>query len=99
MAKNLPRSLSVLPQLLLPVHVVISQYKSSLRLSSFSPLLRHVTGHVVWFQLDPLSRVEVQLMQVGTVNVTSCSSKHVETSVDDGHGLEDDREKPDRKDA
>lgn len=79
--------------------MVISQYKSSLRLASFSPLLRHVTGHVVWFQLDPLSGVEVQLMQVGTVNVTSCSSKHVETTIDDGHGLEGDRQKPVRKDA
>lgn len=38
-------------------------------------------------------------MQVGTVNVTSCSSKHIETTIDDGHGLEGNREKPVRKDV
>lgn len=51
------------------------------------PLLWHVTGHIVWLQLDPFPGVEVQLVEISAVNVASCSSKHVETPVDDGHGL------------
>lgn len=34
-------------------------------------------------------------MQVSAVNVPSCSSKHVQAPIDDGHGL---AEKPVRKD-
>lgn len=67
--------------------------KSSLRLPRCSPLLWHVTGHIVWLQLDPFPGVEVQLVEISAVNVASCSSKHVETPVDDGHGL---AEKPER---
>lgn len=37
-------------------------------------------------------------MQVGAVNVTSCSTKHIQRPIDDGHGLEG-REKPVRKDT
>lgn len=43
----------------LSLKVVTPLCKRSLRLSSFSPLLWHVTRHIVWFQLDPLSSVEV----------------------------------------
>lgn len=56
-------------------------------MTAFWPLFRQIWGCVVGFEVCPLSGGQVQPVQVSTVKVASCSSKHIEVAVYDDHCL------------
>lgn len=56
-------------------------------MTAFWPLFRQIWGCVVGFEVCPLSGGQVQPVQVSTVKVARCSSKHIEVAVYDDHCL------------
>lgn len=58
-----------------------------------SPFLRQVVWWVVGFEVDPLSGVQVQSVQVCAVDVARRSPKHIQEAVNDGHRLGGERNK------
>ena len=52
-----------------------------------SPFLWEICGGVLGFEVDPDACGQVQPVQVGAVEITRRSSKHVQVAVDNDHGL------------
>lgn len=51
------------------------------------PFFGKVIRGVIGFKVDPFPGRQVQPVQVCAVDVTSCTSKHIQEAIDDDHRL------------